>query len=33
MQRTADAKAWLQQLVSLAPDYKDAHERLKNLAT
>jgi tetratricopeptide (TPR) repeat protein len=33
MQRTADAKVWLERLVSLAPDFKDAQQRLKNLAT
>ena len=31
MQRTADAKAWLERLISLAPEFKDAGERLKNL--
>jgi tetratricopeptide (TPR) repeat protein len=33
MQRTVDAKAWLEQLISLAPDFKDAQQRLKNLTT
>lgn len=33
MQRTAEAKVWLARLVTLAPDFKDAAQRLRQLDT
>jgi tetratricopeptide (TPR) repeat protein len=33
MHRTAEAKAWLARLVALAPDFKDAGQRLRQLDT
>jgi tetratricopeptide (TPR) repeat protein len=33
MQRTAEAKGWLTRLVALAPDFKDAGRRLRELDT
>jgi tetratricopeptide (TPR) repeat protein len=33
MRRTADAKSWLARLVTLAPDFKDAAQRLRQLDT